>query len=123
MIEEFGTHFSCFYIPEDVNAGKPKMEFTVAASKGHFQGQGWRVRKDGSRFWANVAMTAIRDAGGALAGYGVITRELAVGEQIQADSSAVLQAENAVVVVDQEGRIVLVNSQAERLFGYSRADL
>src|SRR5260370_36318207 len=68
-------------------------------------------------------MTAIRDGSGSLVGYGVITRELAVGEKIQADSSAALQAENAVVVVDQEGRIVLVNSPAERLFGYARADL
>ncbi len=76
MIEEFGKHFSCFYIAEDVKAGKPETEFRVAASKGHFQGQGWRVRKNGSRFWANVAMTAVRDGSGSLVGYGVITREL-----------------------------------------------
>ena len=61
MIEEFGKHFSCFYIAEDVKAGKPETEFRVAASKGHFQGQGWRVRKNGSRFWANVAMTAVTE--------------------------------------------------------------
>ncbi len=123
MINEFGTHFSCFYIPEDVKAGKPETEFRVATSRGHFQGQEWRVRKDGSRFWANVAMTAIRDGSGALVGYGVITRELTVGEKFHTDSGAALQAENAVVVVDQEGRIVLVNSRAEELFGYARGDL
>lgn len=118
-----GRHFSCFYIPEDVQAGKPKTEFGLAASKGYFQGQGWRVRKDGSRFWANVAMTAIRDGDGSLLGYGVITRELPNGEKTTADSSATPPAENAVVVVDQEGSIVMVNAQAESLFGYSRADL
>jgi PAS domain-containing protein len=121
--EVMGRHFSCFYIPEDVKAGKPETELRVAGSKGSFQGQGWRVKKDGSRFWANVSMTAIRDGSGSLRGYGVITQELAIGEKGQADPGAALPAENAVVVVDQEGRIVLVNSQAESLFGYARADL
>ena len=97
-----GRHFSCFYVAEDVQAGKPETEFGLAASKGYFQGQGWRVRKDGSRFWANVAMTAIRDRGGSLLGYGVITRELPNGEKTTAGSSATPPAENAVVVVDQE---------------------
>jgi PAS domain-containing protein len=118
-----GRHFSCFYVPEDIQAGKPEAEFGLAASKGHFQGQGWRVRKDGSRFWANVAMTAIRDRGGSLLGYGIITRELPNGEKTPGDSSATFPAENAFVVVDRAGRIVMVNSQAESLFGYPRADL
>lgn len=118
-----GRHLSCFYTPEDVEAGKPETEIGLAASKGHFQGQGWRIRKDGTRFWANVAMTAIRDGGGSLLGYGVITREVPNGEQTTTDSSAIRPAENAVVVVDQKGRIVMVNAQAESLFGYPRTDL
>ena len=74
--EIIGRHFSVFYPPEDAAAGKPGRELEVAAAEGRLEDEGWRVRKDGSRFWANVVITALRDPGGQLRGFGKVTRDL-----------------------------------------------
>jgi rsbT co-antagonist protein RsbR len=74
--EILGKHFSTFYPKEDVEAGKPARELAVAAEEGRFEDDGWRVRKDGSRFWANVVVTSLRDPDGRLRGFGKITRDL-----------------------------------------------
>ena len=66
--EIMGRHFSCFYPEEDVRNGKPQRELVVAAKEGRFEDEGWRIRKDGSRFWANVIITAIKDGSGKLIG-------------------------------------------------------
>jgi len=71
-----GRHFSTFYTPEDVSSGKCDRELEVAAREGRFEDEGWRVRKDGSRFWASVVITALRDAQGQLQGFGKVTRDL-----------------------------------------------
>lgn len=71
-----GKHFSVFYPPEDVAAGKPEAELNVAATEGRFEDQGWRVRSDGSLFWANVVLTALRNDSGELIGYAKVTRDL-----------------------------------------------
>jgi PAS domain S-box-containing protein len=73
--EIIGRHFSCFYPEEDLRNGKPQWELTVAAKDGRFEDEGWRLRKDGSRFWANVIITALRDANGKLVGFGKVTRD------------------------------------------------
>jgi len=73
--EIVGKHFSCFYPEEDLRNGKPHWELEVAAEQGRFEDEGWRVRKDGSRFWANVIITAIRDESGKLIGFGKVTRD------------------------------------------------
>jgi len=73
--EIIGQHFSCFYPPEKVEAGYPDQELEVAAAKGRFEDEGWRLRKDGSRFWANVIITALRDERGNLKGFSKITRD------------------------------------------------
>ena len=74
--EIIGKHFSIFYPREDVEHGKPEMELRVATNEGRFEDEGWRVRKDGSRFWANVVITALRDESRRLVGFGKITRDL-----------------------------------------------
>src|SRR6266496_1093266 len=61
--EIIGEHFSRFYAPQDVERGKPAQTLRDAAAKGSAEDEGWRVRKDGSRFWANVVVTALRDDG------------------------------------------------------------
>ncbi len=74
--EIIGRHFSVFYPEEDLKSRKPWHELEVAAKEGRFEDEGWRLRKDGSRFWANVIITAIRDEGGRLLGFGKVTRDL-----------------------------------------------
>jgi PAS domain S-box-containing protein len=74
--EILGRHFSSFYPPEDVAAGKPERGLRTAAEEGRFEDEDWRLRKDGSRFWANVVITALRDPAGQLCGFGKVTRDL-----------------------------------------------
>jgi PAS domain S-box-containing protein len=73
--EIIGRHFSCFYPQEDLRNGKPQWELAVATREGRFEDEGWRLRKDGSRFWANVIITAVRDDEGNLIGFGKVTRD------------------------------------------------
>lgn len=74
--EIIGKHFSTFYPPEDIANGKPEMELRVASKEGRFEDIGWRVRKDGTRFWANVVITAVFDQSGLLRGFAKVTRDL-----------------------------------------------
>jgi PAS domain S-box-containing protein len=74
--EIIGRHFSVFYPPEDVAAGKPDRELEVAVAQGRLEDEGWRLRKDGSRFWANVVITALFDERRRLRGFGKVTRDM-----------------------------------------------
>ena len=74
--EIIGTHFSVFYPAADVAAGKPEIELETATRLGRFEDEGWRVRKDGTSFWANVIVTALRDANGEVIGFAKVTRDL-----------------------------------------------
>jgi PAS domain S-box-containing protein len=73
--EIIGKHFSLFYPEEDIRSGKPQRELEIAAREGRLEDEGWRLRKDGSRFWANVIITALRDNAGKLVGFGKVTRD------------------------------------------------
>jgi PAS domain S-box-containing protein len=73
--EIIGRHFSIFYPEEDLRADKPQRELEIAAKEGRLEDEGWRLRKDGSRFWANVIITALRDETGRLVGFGKVTRD------------------------------------------------
>ena len=74
--EIIGKHFSTFYPAEDIEARKPEYELEVAAAVGRFEDEGWRVRKDGSRFWTNVVITAVRDEQGRLRGFSKVSRDI-----------------------------------------------
>jgi len=74
--EIIGQHFSVLYPREDVMSGNPEQELAEAAQRGQSEDEGWRVRKDGSRFWANVVITALRDPGGNLHGFAKLTRDM-----------------------------------------------
>jgi PAS domain S-box-containing protein len=95
--EIIGRHFLCFYIPDDVQAGKPEQLLQEAVSRGRCEDEGWRVRKDGSAFWANVVCTALRDQHGTLLGFTKVTRDITertrLEQEIQQHSIA-LEAAN-----------------------------
>src|SRR5204863_3854548 len=74
--EIIGKHFSIFYPEEDIRRDKPGYELKVATEVGRFEDEDWRIRKDGTRFWANVVITALRDKEGTLRGFGKVTRDL-----------------------------------------------
>lgn len=92
--EIIGRHFSTFYPPEDVAAGKPAMELVEAERNGRFEDEGWRVRNDGTRFWANVVITALRDGTGRLRGFGKVTRDLTARKAAE-ETAVRLAAERA----------------------------
>jgi PAS domain S-box-containing protein len=91
--EIIGQHFSRFYPDEDLATGKPAMELKVASEVGRFEDEGWRVRKDGSRFWANVIITALRDETGKLVGFAKVTRDLTERKSREELRVQTLQAE------------------------------
>lgn len=129
--EIIGQNFSRFYTPEDLASDKPKKELRIAAEEGRCADEGWRVRKDGTRFWANVIITALRDKTGVLVGFAKITRdftdrklaEQALQQREKKLSSFFEYSPNAIIVSDLEGRITQVNGQVEKFFGYGRSAL
>ena len=129
--EIIGRHFSAFYPPEDVAAGKPERELLIAAADGRLEDEGWRVRKDGSRFWANVVITALRDETGVLRGYGKITRDITerrfAEEQLRVAEeqfrSAFDDAPIGMMIVDLDGRYLKVNEAFCAILGHPRATL
>ena len=99
--EIIGRHFSVFYGPEDIAARKPEWELEVAAREGRFEDEGYRIRKNGTSFWANVVVTAVRDEDGTLVGFAKVTRDLterrANEQRAIADARRLATAETANV--------------------------
>lgn len=109
--EIIGQSFARFYPPEDIAKGKTERELQIAEKEGRFEDEGWRVRKDGTRFWANVILTALRDSEGRLRGFGKVTRDLSerkrAEEQMQKQAQEILEMATVPVVQVWEG-ILLV---------------
>jgi PAS domain S-box-containing protein len=99
--EIIGRHFSAFYPEEDIRAGKCEMELEVASREGRFEDENWRLRKDGSRFWANVVITALRDQHGQLVGFGKVTRDLTERKRHEEERVRLAQAQEAVRLRDE----------------------
>lgn len=128
--EIVGEHLSRFYPPEDRDMASVALR--DAAKTGHFETESWRLRKDGSRFWGSISLTALRDDSGELKGYAKITRDLT--ERMRAEQKLratelkyeLLMAgvnEYAVFLLDAQGRIIDWSSAAQRLLGYSERDV
>jgi PAS domain S-box-containing protein len=148
--EIIGKHFSTFYPPEVAARGWPAEELRRAVADGRIEDEGWRVRKDGSRFWANVVITALRDESGTLRGFGKVTRD--VTERRAAEESArhlareeaarqaaeagaeearrererlrvtLASIGDAVIATDAEGRVTFLNPVAEGLTGWGAGE-
>src|SRR5580704_14634320 len=130
--EIIGRHFSCFYLPEAIARGHPEAELRIAATEGRYTEEGWRVRKDGSRFLAEVVITAIRNNNGELTGFAKVTRD--VSEQ-KSSSDALHASEErfrllvdavsdyALLMLDPSGIVVSWNTGAERIKGYKADEI
>lgn len=144
--EIIGQHFSRFYPQEAIDRGWPKHELEVARAEGRFEDEGWRLRKDGSRFWANVVITALWDEQHKLRGFSKVTRDLtsrkqaeenalrlveeATARRVAEENARVIQEQrerlhvtlesigDAVISTDAEGRVDYLNPVAERLIGW-----
>ena len=130
--EILGAHFSCFYPQEDVESGKPKRLLEATIRNGRVQDEGWRVRKNGERFWADVLLTAIRNDAGNLVGIGKVTRDLT---QQRLTANTLLQQKQrlhlfvqavqdyALFMLDPEGNVSSWNLGAERISGYGASEI
>lgn len=126
--EVLGRHFSVFYPPEDVEAGRPEAALRTAAQKGRFEGEGWRLKKDGSRFWCHVVIDPILSPSGEIIGFAKITRDLterrrAETELLESERQFRLLVQSvtdyAIYMLDASGIITNWNSGAERIKGYT----
>jgi PAS domain S-box-containing protein len=122
--EIIGKNFSRFYLQEDIDQGKPQETLRLASELGRVEIQQYRVRKDGTRFLANLDITALRDQAGKLIGYSEVSRDMTERVMSEAKYRGLLEAApDAMVVVNQNGEMVLLNVQAEKQFGYRRDEL
>ena len=119
--EIIGKHFSIFYTAPDLASDKPGMELQVAAETGRFEDEGWRLRKDGSRFWANVVITRLLNDEGKLIGFGKITRDLTERRRSELRYRLLIDSviDYAIFSMDPTGHITSWNAGAERLKGYT----
>lgn len=122
--EIVGRHFSCFYTAEDRSKKLPEEALRAAVEDGGHESVGWRVRKDGSRFWAKIMLRPMRDASGTLRGFSKVTRDLTESQEMESKYRMLLEAApDAILIVNRMGRIDFVNRRMEELFGYQRAEI
>ncbi|MCW3070276.1 MAG: sensor signal transduction histidine kinase [Bacteroidetes bacterium] len=129
--EVIGKHISVFYTADEIERGEPEYNLKMAKELGRHESEGWRVRKDGSEFWADVVLTSLYDDNKKLIGFVKVTRNMTerkLNEEKLKESEQQLQAiiknaPDAVIVMDAESRIVKWNPKAEQIFGWSAEEV
>ena len=130
--EILGKSFEVLYLPEDVKEGLPAMLLEEACKNGRVEHEGWRLKKDGTRFWADVIITALRDENGSLLGFSKITRDLSnrrmVTEELrQSETRFRLLIDSvhdyAIYMLDTEGNVATWNEGAQRIKGYTAQEI
>jgi PAS domain S-box-containing protein len=130
--EVVGRHFSIFYREEDLATGKPERELRIAARDGRVEDEGWRIRKDGTQFWASVVLTSLRDAHGSLVGFAKVTRDLTerrgAEDQLRASEErfrVLIQSvrDYGIFMLDPDGRVASWNEGARRIKGYEADEI
>jgi PAS domain S-box-containing protein len=134
--EIIGSHFRCFYTQEEIDLGKPAEKLEVATAQGRFEDEGWRVRKDGSQFWANIIVTALRDESGILRGFCQVTQDITEQKRAAEEKTQLItslqQSEkkfrtlyesttDAVMLLDENG-FLDCNPATLKLFGCNSKD-
>jgi len=120
--EILGLHFSRFFTQQDVDRGRPAEVLRLAALRGRIEEEGWRVRKDGSRFWADVTITVIRNDAGVLTGYAKVTRDFT--DRKRAEEAVMLQLSNALLANMEIGKLLgAISASIHEVVPHDRAAL
>jgi len=120
--EIIGRHFSIFYPQEDIERGKPAHELRVAVSEGQYEEEGWRIRNDGSRFWANVIITALRKPGIGLIGFSKVTRDLT--NRRRAEESLLVELSNTLLSsLDMRKMLTVIAASIQNLIPHDYATI
>ena len=122
--EIIGSNVSILFTPEDIASQTPERLMRIASEQGQVTEEGWRVRKDGSRFLARTSLRAIRRTDGRLRGFAKMTYDI-TDQRVEEEQRAIIieAAPNGMMIVDETGTITLANAQVEQLFGYPRGAL
>ncbi len=128
--EIVGKHIATFYSPDDQTAQRPQKLLKVASDEGRVEDEGWRIRKDGSRFWADVVITAIRNQSGDLVGFAKVTRDLTERRQVEERlrdtqehlTTTLYSIGDGVLATDEEARVTIINRTAQQLTGWSESE-
>lgn len=126
-----GKHFSCFYTKEDIKNKKPEVELTIAKKTGRFHEEGWRIKKDGSKFWANITITPIRDESGELIGFSKVTHDMTEQNRTRKELK---ESESrfrgifesnllGIFILDAKGVITNANNAFLKIVGYTQKEL
>ena len=130
--EVLGRHFSIFYGPDELAAEKPRYELETAAREGRVEDEGWRLRKDGTRFWANTIITVLRDSDGSVRGFAKVTRDVTtrkIAEEDLRQSTEIFQLlvssvrDYAIFMLDPDGNVATWNLGAQRIKGYAPEEI
>ncbi len=122
--EIVGRHYSCLFTPELIAEGKPQRELEQAAAEGKVDVEGWRVRKNGSRFWVNGTLAALYDENGQARGFAKITRDLTAKRRNDELLQSVLNHTlDGIIGIDEQGTISMINRAGEKLFGRNGSEV